>query len=114
MGRGPGSSGSLPSPTKFLLQDFFQVQKLPADLLEEGQDRVADLGKGGGRGLRQVPGAVILAHLVLELALHGRQGHLFFVAQALELEDKLDVGGAVQAVAGFAAGGAQDLPRLSQ
>ena len=68
---------------------------------------MADGRERGGR--RQVSGAMVMARLLFELSAHGRQGHFFLISEALDLEDELYVGGSINAVAGFAAVGTQDL-----
>jgi hypothetical protein len=45
----------------------------------------------------------------LELAAHGGQGQFFFIPQALDLQDELNIRGSVEAVPGAPPAGAQDL-----
>jgi hypothetical protein len=51
----------------------------------------------------------MLLGLVVHLAAHGRQRQFFLFPEALDLQDELDIGRAVEAVAGAAAGGFQEL-----
>ena len=57
-----------------------------------------------GRG-----GQAMLLGLMVHLAAHGRQAQFFFFPEALDFQDELNIGGAVEAVPGAAAGGFQEL-----
>jgi hypothetical protein len=51
----------------------------------------------------------MLLGLMVHLAAHGRKRQLFFFPQALDFQDELDIGRAVEAVPGAAAAGFQEL-----
>ena len=90
----------------YLLQHFLQGQEFIPDGPEQGIDLVGRRGKG-----REVKRQVGLGAAV-ELAPHGRQAQLLFFPEALDFKNELDVGEAVDAVAGAPAAGLEKLALL--